>query len=257
MKPRNREINIFNLSMLDVISGAMAAFLIIMVILMPYYKKESIDYQAIIADLQARVEALTTALASSDDAAAQARAEAERAREQAAAAAAEAESARQQAAQAQQQAAQAQQQAARAQQEADAQRSRADGLAEKLAQTFLVLYIRWDTGDDVDLHLIDPAGGEFYFSNKTIAGHPGELSEDNINGPGNEVWEIRNAPPGEYKVYVELYAVKDRRKPVVVKGRVFHCDGSQAFNETRLTRSKQKELMAVITVDDDGHVSVR
>jgi uncharacterized membrane protein YgaE (UPF0421/DUF939 family) len=45
MKPRNREINIFNLSMLDVISGAMGAFLIIMVILLPYYKKETIDYQ--------------------------------------------------------------------------------------------------------------------------------------------------------------------------------------------------------------------
>ena len=30
MKPRNREINIFNLPMLDVISGAMAAFLIIL-----------------------------------------------------------------------------------------------------------------------------------------------------------------------------------------------------------------------------------
>ncbi|NCN96722.1 MAG: hypothetical protein GW928_04495 [Rhodoferax sp.] len=45
MKRRNRDINIFNLSMLDVISGAMGAFLIIMVILLPYYKKESIDYQ--------------------------------------------------------------------------------------------------------------------------------------------------------------------------------------------------------------------
>ena len=39
MKRRNRDINIFNLSMLDVISGAMGAFLIIMVILLPYYKK--------------------------------------------------------------------------------------------------------------------------------------------------------------------------------------------------------------------------
>lgn len=42
MKPRNREINIFNLSMLDVISGALGAFLIIMVVLFPYYKKDFI-----------------------------------------------------------------------------------------------------------------------------------------------------------------------------------------------------------------------
>ena len=58
MKPRNREINIFNLSMLDVISGAMAAFLIIVVILLPYYKKEKIDYQAIIVRLQQTIAQL-------------------------------------------------------------------------------------------------------------------------------------------------------------------------------------------------------
>lgn len=37
MKRRNREIQIFNLSMMDVISGAMGAFLIIMIILSRYY----------------------------------------------------------------------------------------------------------------------------------------------------------------------------------------------------------------------------
>lgn len=37
MKKRNREINIFNISMLDVIASAMGSFLIIMVVLLPYY----------------------------------------------------------------------------------------------------------------------------------------------------------------------------------------------------------------------------
>jgi hypothetical protein len=39
MKPRNREINIFNLSMMDVICGALGAFLIMLVVLIPYYKQ--------------------------------------------------------------------------------------------------------------------------------------------------------------------------------------------------------------------------
>jgi len=39
MKPRNREITIFNLSMLDVISGAVGAFLIITVVLFPSYAR--------------------------------------------------------------------------------------------------------------------------------------------------------------------------------------------------------------------------
>jgi hypothetical protein len=41
MRPRSRDINIFNLSMLDVIAGAMGAFLIVMVVLLPYYRKQS------------------------------------------------------------------------------------------------------------------------------------------------------------------------------------------------------------------------
>ena len=41
MKPRNREINIFNLSMLDVIAGALGAFLILFLVLAPYYEKTS------------------------------------------------------------------------------------------------------------------------------------------------------------------------------------------------------------------------
>ncbi|MCB2264251.1 MAG: hypothetical protein LGR52_15125 [Candidatus Thiosymbion ectosymbiont of Robbea hypermnestra] len=207
MKPRNREINIFNLSMLDVISGAMAAFLIIMVVLIPYYRKESIDYQAIIASLQREV-------------------------------------------------AEAQQQTQAAQAESEQQRRHAEELARQLAKTFLVLYVRWNTRDDVDLHLIDPSGAEFSFQRKRIPGRPGELSEDNVNGPGNEVWEIRDAPPGNYKVFVNLFAVKDRRKPVVVKGRLFHRDGSNPIPETRLTQKGRKEPVATISVDSNGNVSV-
>ena len=41
MKPRNREINIFNLSMLDVIAGALGAFLILFLVLAPYYENTS------------------------------------------------------------------------------------------------------------------------------------------------------------------------------------------------------------------------
>jgi hypothetical protein len=52
MRRPDRSINIFSISMLDVISGALGAFLIVMVILMPYYNRESIDYQREIQELQ-------------------------------------------------------------------------------------------------------------------------------------------------------------------------------------------------------------
>ena len=213
MRRHNREISTLSLSMLDVIAGAMAAFLILMVILLPYYGKETVNQEALITELR------------------QAVAQAEAARSA------------------------AQAQANQAQTEAERQQARAEGLARQLAHTFLVLYIRWDTHDDVDLHLTDPSGAEFWWDrHKTIPGRPGELSEDNILGPGNEVWEIRDAPPGDYRVEVRLFQVRDTRKPVVVKGRVFHRDGSAVFTEIALAQRGQRERIATIRVDEDGGV---
>ncbi len=57
MKVRNREISIFNLSMMDVISGAMGAFLIIMIILARYYKSDTIDTKSLLKLQQALVAA--------------------------------------------------------------------------------------------------------------------------------------------------------------------------------------------------------
>ena len=51
MRRHNREISTLSLSMLDVIAGAMAAFLILMVILLPYYGKETVNQEALIAEL--------------------------------------------------------------------------------------------------------------------------------------------------------------------------------------------------------------
>jgi uncharacterized membrane protein len=41
MKPRNREINIFNMSLLDVLCGALGAFCFLMLALFPYYAKNA------------------------------------------------------------------------------------------------------------------------------------------------------------------------------------------------------------------------
>ena len=243
MRPRHREISTLSLSMLDVIAGAMAAFLILVVILLPYYGKETVNQDALIAELRQAVA----------EAEAQ-RAAAESATEAAQAQVSQAEAAR---AAAEDAAEAAQTQASQAQAEAQRQQARAEGLARQLANTFLVLYVRWDTHDDVDLHLTDPSGAEFWWNrHKIIPGRPGELSEDNIVGPGNEVWEIRNAPAGDYRVEVQLYGIRDRRKPVVVKGRVFHRDGSAVFGEVSLTELGQRERIATIRVDENGRVGL-
>ena len=62
MRARNREFNILNMSFLDVICGAMGAFLIIMVILMPYYKKEAQDFLQSIGNLKQELAETTQRL---------------------------------------------------------------------------------------------------------------------------------------------------------------------------------------------------
>ncbi len=251
MRPRHREINTLNLSMLDVIAGAMAAFLILMVILLPYYERETVNQEEIITELRQALTEARAVQSAAESAARTAQADlaaAETQRNQAALAAAEIQETRAALAAAQAQASQAQAEAAR-------QAERAEGLARQLARTFLVLYVRWDTHDDVDLHLTDPSGAEFWWNgHKTLPGRPGELSEDNIVGPGNEVWEIREAPPGDYRVEVRLYQVRDTRKPVLVKGRVFHRDGSAVFPAVALAQRGQRERIATLRVDENGGV---
>lgn len=218
MQKRNREINVFNLSMLDVIASAMGAFLIIMVILLPYYKNDEV-----IRQLRERIQQLEQEL------------------EQ------------------QQQVIQDQQQKIQEQAERIEQLERENQqLREQLANTFLIVIIDWKTKDhDVDLHVVDPAGHEFYYEKTSFPGVPGELSEDERYGPGVEVWEIREAPAGEYKVYYKFYDPHGNSEPAIVKGRVYFRDGVKNFREITLTRQGEKPSIATITVKNDGQVTVR
>jgi hypothetical protein len=66
LKRRSREISTFNLSMLDVFASAMAAFLIIMIILLPYYERDAIADRSQIAALRQALDATRDALASAE-----------------------------------------------------------------------------------------------------------------------------------------------------------------------------------------------
>lgn len=229
MKPRNREINIFNLSMLDVISGAMGAFLIIMVILLPYYKKETIDYERELKQSRASEETARKAAQIAESAQRSAEAAARKAEESARA----------------------------AQADADQNRQRASAAAQQLAKTFLLVHVQWDTKyQDVDLHVVDPSGAEFSYERKTHPGRPGALSVDSQFGPGNEVWSNSSASSGDYRIYANLYNTHGVNDTPTVTGSVIHRDGSTALPPMQLSAVRQKTLMATVTVSADGRVSI-
>ncbi len=69
--------------------------------------------------------------------------------------------------------------------------------------------LNWSANADIDLHVIDPAGDEVYFSNHPVSSG-GDLDRDNqcsdfvLGKPENIFWE--NPPEGTYQVNVVYYA---------------------------------------------------
>ncbi|GAB4258590.1 MAG: hypothetical protein Kow0065_08370 [Methylomicrobium sp.] len=216
MRRRNREINIFSLSAMDLFASATGVFVLLTLILLPYYLKESPpDLSKQLTDSQALTERQRQALQ-----------EQQKALEQ-------------------------------AQNDLRQLRQRANTAEQKLARTFLVIYIRWaEMNHDVDLHVVNPAGVEFYFQHKTDPHHLGELTEDSMLGPGNELWELHNAPPGVYRVYANLYNRHGNAETSEVRGRVIYRDGGGDLNTVRLSREGRKVQMATITVSDQGNVTI-
>jgi hypothetical protein len=69
----------------------------------------------------------------------------------------------------------------------------------------------WDTGDDLDLHVVDPDGFEIYFADEESPSG-GELDVDQIPGcvdEGDQVenvfWPESDAPEGAYEVFVVAF----------------------------------------------------
>ena len=131
-------------------------------------------------------------------------------------------------------------------------------LEEAAKANFMVVIMSWSTTDDVDLHVIDPAGREFYYSQKEHPGSEAKLEVDVINGPGNELWLHPKVTPGEY--VVEYVYFNDRNgRPVRVRGTVLHRDGRIALPEVTLRSASPRERRraAVLRVAaEDGRVQV-
>lgn len=240
MRRRKAELTVFSIATLDVFASAMGVFMLIAVILFPYYMK---NVDAISARDTARVEALAAqaAAAAAEADARQAEESARRAQEDAAdrvaAAEADVQSARDDAAQ---------------------QEQRARAAERQLRQTFLLVLINWSTADDVDLHLRDPSGAWFSWERPRIQGRPGSLSQDVQRGPGNEVWQVESAAPGLYVVCANRFRPRTSGQ-VRVQGDVYHQDGRLSLNAVMLAPQGDNRVrpMAVIAVDDEGGVSLR
>ena len=270
MKRKSREVNVFSMSALDLFASALGAFILLAVIFMPFFPNTG-DHPKIseaIRDRLAQAETRNVALESeleqasaqlaqsnaqlqqsnADLASCQESASSEQARIQ------ELERQLEQQSQALAQGSSAQQRAQELQQQLDQQTQALEACTVELDKTFLLVVISWNKSDDVDLHVTDPDGNEFYFSKKRYPNSEASHEEDNRNGPGNEIWLHPNSKPGQYKVHYNYYR-KDSGS-VAVRGNVLFRGGKIALPQKTLRVSGEKPLVATIIVDSEGNVTL-
>ena len=135
-------------------------------------------------------------------------------------------------------------------------RSLQEALERERRRKFLAVMISWPggRGDDVDLHVVDPRGDEFFYGARVHEGSPARFEEDSRHGPGNEVWlHPHVAAPGEYRIYYSLFD----GGPVTVRGTIVASSSDRHELAPRtLDRVGEKLLAATVIVDGDSNVEV-
>jgi hypothetical protein len=256
MKSRNREVNIFNMSLLDVLCGALGAFCFISLTLFPYYGKEGKDPGSVSAEqfqeLQKKLDEALKAAAKGDTSGA-------------------VEKLRQQLEQYQQQL----QQEEQARQQADAARRQADAARQQAEQNLQqaqkklqavnpvsVQILFQGAAQDVDLFIRMPSykdgklvpGPEPVGDKKQGTYYGGDAADDCKGGTCMENWLMRDMPPGlTAEIYYKLTdLMKDPAGTSRVSGNVLTSTGQFIpLPETNLNASRRVVLVGKLTVQPD------
>ena len=284
MKRRNREVSIFSMSALDLFASALGAFILIAIVMFPYFPNTGMAAQS---DLDEALDQLRAAMGDSAEltrihdelnrAIGELREELSTCRNRADGLAADLGAAQEEIDELRgqlgdQAALQGELGACREentsqQARIDAQQSRIDDLERETTsqqtriddlerRKFLLVSISWDggEGDDVDMHVVDPNGNEYYYGDRVHPGSDARFEEDSLHGPGNELWLQPQVIPGEYRIYYNPFSLDSTE--VQVRGRVVHPTVRHEFRARRLVSGGARVLVATVVADDEGNVTV-
>jgi uncharacterized protein YfaP (DUF2135 family) len=261
MRRRNREINIFNMSALDLFASALGAFILMFVIVMPYYLnpdkeavrkiiQENAQLKADLSKCQAQVTALQGQVA-------ELQGQIQNLQQQLASCEQQKQALQTENTQLKQDQSQKQARLQALERENAGLKQENAGFKERLSKTFLAVVMKWSTEKvDIDLYVKDPSGNIFSFHNQYYSGTPAELSVDTKEGPGIEIWEHPSAPPGDYVVFYDFFKQSPARTPTEITGNVYFRDGAKKLETTRLNAPGENKQVAVITVTPEGDVNV-
>ncbi|CAF2837174.1 unnamed protein product [Rotaria sp. Silwood2] len=122
----------------------------------------------------------------------------------------------------------------------------------------LRIVLVWDTDDtDVDLHVIESTGEEYYYSHKNTA-IGGMISRDFTRGYGPEEYLIRKAIKGTYTVRAKYFANHQQSltgaTTIMVHIYKYYGQSNQQKQIVTLRLSSNKEMIDVCKVDFDDDV---
>jgi hypothetical protein len=126
-----------------------------------------------------------------------------------------------------------------------------------LTKVFIAIGMEWEEACDVDIYITDPSQRQFYYSNRKIPPSKAELSIDMVYGPGIEVWQNPEAETGDYKIEYKkggsCSALASSSDGVLVKGWLIdRGSGIRPLPERTLTLAKESVVVATIRVSADG-----
>lgn len=91
---------------------------------------------------------------------------------------------------------------------------------------FFVVMIRWQQPADLDLWVRSPSGHEFSYQANSFTKTKGLVTADSKQGPGVEVFEIRNPDEGNYQIMLNLFGQpKESTDKIKYQARIFHSSG--------------------------------
>ena len=250
MRARRREINIFNMSLLDILCGALGAFCFMMLVALPYYKPgagtntQSRENQQKNDELMREIEKLKDQLGNPN--AAEDLAELLRKL------------------QAQIQSLQGQvNQLTSENQKLTADNKDLDRKL-RLKKPFLVVLSAGEMNQDLDLYVRDDLKTEKYENppfDPTIAHHsvywPGDLNAY-VPEHGLSVWVTVDSPANvHYKIYAKLSSETKLRKATGVSGALIADTYNIPFPVTQLTPERFWTLVGTLTADTDAKLSFK
>lgn len=212
MKPKNKEVNIFNMSLLDILCGALGAFCFMMLVLFQYWKPESPDVKKAKVDtaqLEQKLGDLMKQMKNMSNLSPEAVAQLQQMQRDFAAL-----QSRMATLKAQVQQSQAQAEAYRKQ--ADDARKQAKKL--EVRNPIVVGMFTLTRDHDVDLYVKDSKMEEADPRKQQGTKWPGDVFFNAVKGPSTDVWLMRDVPAGEYKIYYKFVGRNGNPAPAQVGG---------------------------------------